>query len=79
ADLTGFATRGDVIDAVLNLGNSSPSAQFRNFGLWMVEGQSWTIAELAARMAPLPLPAGLPMALAAFGGLALLHRRTVRP
>lgn len=75
ADLTRFTVMDDMIDAVLNLGGASLSAQFRNFGLWNIEGETWTTADLSAQIAPVPLPAGLPMALAAFGALALLRRR----
>lgn len=78
ASLTGFAVNGDLIDTVLNLGGASLSAQFRNFGFWNLEGRSWTTAELSAQIAPVPLPGGLPLALAGFGGLALLRRRQVR-
>ncbi|MDO5632150.1 MAG: VPLPA-CTERM sorting domain-containing protein [Paracoccus sp. (in: a-proteobacteria)] len=75
ADLTGFVVTGDLIDTVLNIGGTSLTARFRNFGLWSIGGHTWTAADLSAQIAPVPLPAGLPLALAAFGGLALLRRR----
>lgn len=51
-----------------------------NFGLFFAEGIStpnlnWTITSQVNQIAPVPLPAGLPLLLAGLGGLAVLRWR----
>lgn len=76
-DLRSFTLTGDRVDLLFLSGADRLTGQFRNFGAWVVDGRSFSAAELAdeVSLAAVPLPAGLPLLLSALGGIALLRRR----
>jgi hypothetical protein len=74
ADILSFAVSGNA--AVLSLATAAGSVTgtFVNFEFWKVGGTTYTTAELAA-LAPIPVPAGLPLLGAGLGALWVLRRR----
>ncbi|MFN3642643.1 MAG: VPLPA-CTERM sorting domain-containing protein [Gemmobacter sp.] len=76
ADILGFDVTGNRVDLLLALTpRQTFDATFLNFEAWSVGGIDYTTAELRAALAPVPLPAGLPLMALGLGGLALLRRR----
>lgn len=74
-DLRSFALNGDQVDLLFFSGADRLTGEFRNFGTWVVEGRSFSAAELADEVGLVPVPAGLPLLLSALGGIAWLRRR----
>lgn len=79
-DLTRFTLDADLVTLALRTPDGPLSGLFRNFAFWELGGVRYdtdTLADLKA-VAPVPLPAALPMLAVALGGLALLRRRARR-
>jgi hypothetical protein len=74
-DLLRFDVAGDRVDLVLAAVNGPLSGSFLSFETWVVGGRTFAAADLAATIAPVPLPAGLPLMAVALGGLVVLRRR----
>lgn len=77
SDFLTFKLNGDQVDLSFLANGDVISGSFLNFNDWRVNGQRYTAASLqdALDLQPVPLPAALPLLLAAFGGLSLLRRR----
>ncbi len=69
-----FDLLGDTVSLTLATLSGNVSASFANFGFWEVEGRRYSAADLA-EVAPIPLPAALPLLLTALLGLGILRRR----
>lgn len=76
-DFLSFKITGDQVDLSFLANGDTISGSFLNFIDWRVGGQRYTAASLADALdlQPVPLPAALPMLLAALGGFGLLRRR----
>jgi hypothetical protein len=79
-DVVSLTQVGDLIALALDIrADTLFAASFRNFEFWSFsDTDPLTTEALVARFAqpgPVPLPAALPMLLAALGGIALLRRR----
>ncbi|WP_103333536.1 VPLPA-CTERM sorting domain-containing protein [Pseudotabrizicola formosa] len=77
ADIASFSLVDGVVQFALTSVAGETLGRFVNFDTWLLgDGTRYATRDLAAQFAPVPLPAGLPLMLAALGGLALLRRRT---
>lgn len=74
ADITRFVVSGDSARLTLATLAGNVTGEFRNFEFWNVGGTALSTADLAA-VAPVPLPAGLPLLGAGLAGLWALRRR----
>ena len=78
ADLLSFELDGDLVDLTLQTSNGVVAGQFLNFEFWSFgDGSEYSTAGLASlySVSQVPLPAGLPLLVTAFGGLIIARRR----
>lgn len=76
--LSAFATfiaAGDTVKLSFLSDGDTLFGSFVGFSSWSVEGHVYTTDELSRALAPVPLPAALPMLLVALGGIAAVRRR----
>lgn len=75
SDILSFALTGTDAQLTLATLGGEVSGEFRNFEFWSVGGTSYTTTALASAVAPVPVPASLPLLMAGLGGLWALRRR----
>lgn len=73
-DITRFVASGPIAKLTLATLAGNVTGEFRNFEFWNVGGTTYSTAELTG-LAPVPLPAGLPLLGAGLAGLWALRRR----
>ncbi len=72
--IKGFDLAQDQVRLTLSLAEGLFRTTVRNFDTWVVDGRSYATTDLA-QVAPIPLPAALPLLLTALAGLGLAARR----
>jgi len=75
SDITRFVLSGNTATLTLATLAGDVAGEFRNFDFWTVGGTTYAADALSDAVAPIPLPAGLPLLGAGLAGLWALRRR----